>query len=291
VLELDVVTGRGEFATCSPDRNAELFEMTLAGLGQCALIVRARLRLIPAPSHVALRTLTYDNLDAFLADQARLAATDGIDLLNGRVLPPTDRPARFALIAGSFVVDPSAAQPTPSSMAGLRYTAEEPLIVLAYRDYLYRRDASITASKAKRTPNPSLVASVPENAVRPFLFYLAATPQASVGLWFFEISPKHNALHRRPLQRMPNGALSYELRMQRHPSAENAPDHVNMLAANAALVPRLQAAGATIYPPFACGLTREQWRAHYGAEIWARFAAAKQHFDPNNVLTPGPGIF
>jgi FAD/FMN-containing dehydrogenase len=29
----------------------------------------------------------------------------------------------------------------------------------------------------------------------------------------------------------------------------------------------------------------------YGPETCRRLAAAKQQFDPNNILTPGPGIF
>ena len=35
VLELDVVTRRGDLLTCSSSSNAELFHMVLAGLGQC----------------------------------------------------------------------------------------------------------------------------------------------------------------------------------------------------------------------------------------------------------------
>ena len=64
-----------------------------------------------------------------------------------------------------------------------------------------------------------------------------------------------------------------------------------MLAANHALLPRLQAAGGKIYPPYCPILSKEQWQTHYGPETWARFAAAKRSFDPNNVLTPGAGIF
>ena len=34
-VELDVVTGSGDLTTCSAARNAELFQMVLAGMGQC----------------------------------------------------------------------------------------------------------------------------------------------------------------------------------------------------------------------------------------------------------------
>ena len=57
VVSLDVVTGTGELVSCSASRNAELFQMTLAGMGQCALIGRARLRLTAAPSEIQVARL------------------------------------------------------------------------------------------------------------------------------------------------------------------------------------------------------------------------------------------
>ena len=47
--------------------------MALAGLGQCALIVRARLGLVPAPAEVTLVDYDYADLDAFLDDQRAVA--------------------------------------------------------------------------------------------------------------------------------------------------------------------------------------------------------------------------
>ncbi len=55
-LELEVVTGRGDRLTFSRRRRPVLFRAVLAGLGQCAVIVRARLRLRPVPPRV--RTYT-----------------------------------------------------------------------------------------------------------------------------------------------------------------------------------------------------------------------------------------
>src|SRR5215211_228462 len=49
VLELQVVTGEGELVSCSPAHNSGLFDAARSGLGQFGLIVRARVRLIPAP--------------------------------------------------------------------------------------------------------------------------------------------------------------------------------------------------------------------------------------------------
>ena len=72
VQELEVVTGDGTLVTCSENQQSELFEMVLAGLGQCALILRARIGLVPAPDRVTRWSLLYDDLGEFLSDQERL---------------------------------------------------------------------------------------------------------------------------------------------------------------------------------------------------------------------------
>ena len=63
-----------------------------------------------------------------------------------------------------------------------------------------------------------------------------------------------------------------------------------MLDSNRRLVARMRAAGGVVYPPHAPERTPEEWRDHYGAE-WPRLTAAKARFDPDGVLTPGPGLF
>lgn len=48
VRELTVVTGTGDLVRCSPTANRDLFDAALGGLGQCGIIVRALLDLVPA---------------------------------------------------------------------------------------------------------------------------------------------------------------------------------------------------------------------------------------------------
>ncbi|KAL0383502.1 UNVERIFIED_CONTAM: Cytokinin dehydrogenase 1 [Sesamum calycinum] len=49
VYQLEVVTGRGEVATCSEEQNTDLFHAVLGGLGQFGIITQARIALEPAP--------------------------------------------------------------------------------------------------------------------------------------------------------------------------------------------------------------------------------------------------
>ena len=291
VLELDVVTGAGELTTCSPERNDELFRMTLAGMGQCGLIVRARLRLVAAPKPVAIHPLSYDDMDAFLADQGRLTGIDAVGPLNGRISKGQDGRWQYTLLAGNYVVDMSEGRQRPAWTEGLRFKSAAGAGTTSYWDYLDRRTASVGAGRARPVANATLVATLPDDSVRPFLTHVLATPEAFAGIWFFEVAARVPARHTQPLQKTAGGALAFELRMQRRAPAAEAAALDAMLAANHALLPRLQATGGKIYPPYCPILSQEQWQAHYGADTWRRFAAAKRRFDPNNVLTPGAGIF
>ncbi|HEY0557367.1 MAG TPA: FAD-binding protein, partial [Thermoanaerobaculia bacterium] len=85
VLELTVVTGRGELMTCSPSRHRQLFDAVRSGLGQFGVIVQARVRLVPALPKTRYYKLTYDDLSVFLAD-LRLLVQDGrFDTVQGFV--------------------------------------------------------------------------------------------------------------------------------------------------------------------------------------------------------------
>lgn len=92
VVEMDVVTGKGNMVTCSPKRNSELFHAVLGGLGQFGIIARARIALEPAPTRVKWVRMLYSNFAAFTKDQERLISLNGrkqanaLNYLEGLVL-------------------------------------------------------------------------------------------------------------------------------------------------------------------------------------------------------------
>jgi FAD/FMN-containing dehydrogenase len=57
------------------------------------------------------------------------------------------------------------------------------------------------------------------------------------------------------------------------------------------LAGRVLAAGGSLYPPYAPFVTRPEWESQYGARRFATFAAAKQRYDPDAILTPGTAMF
>ena len=294
VTELDVVTGTGELVTCSLERHRELFEIALAGLGQCGIILRARLRLVPAGNFVAQRTLTYDNVEDFLSDQFQLNKADRLGLLNGAAIRADDGRSRFEIYAASFVGAAADADRPPAWLEGLRYATERPAPAMPYWNYLDRRRAGVAASLSavkRGVRNAALVATVPRPAAKEILEHILSSPENYLGIWSLEVSAKTPARYTRPLLRMPNVDIAYELRVQRRSTGPGSPDTEALLAATHVLLPRVLAAGGKIYPPYCPILSKQQWLEHYGPEVLQRFTAAKKKFDPNNVLTPGPGIF
>ncbi|XP_051132114.1 cytokinin dehydrogenase 4-like [Andrographis paniculata] len=75
VLEMDVITGKGELMTCSKDKNPDLFFGVLGGLGQFGIITRARIPLAKAPTRVKWAFLVYSNFSDFSRDQEKLIAS------------------------------------------------------------------------------------------------------------------------------------------------------------------------------------------------------------------------
>ena len=240
-----------------------------------------------------MRALVYDELDSFLDDQARLTAAELLGPMSGEARREPSGQAYFVLHAGSFVETADDAR-QPAWMTGLRFKRELAPTVGSYWDFLRQRGnrmgGAIPADRSQ-TGSASLSVNLPDHAVQGLVTHVLTNADASVGIWRFEIAAKVVARHTRPLHKMPQSRIGFELRMHRLSAVAGAPDHVAMLAANHALLPLLQAADGKVYPPYCPILSAQQWQEHYGAETWRRFAAAKKRFDPNNVLTPGAGIF
>jgi cytokinin dehydrogenase len=117
VLELEVVTGEGTVVTCSKARSRDLFEAVLAGQGQCAIITRAALRSVAAPSMVREYLLRYLDLSTMLADQRMLVDQgrfDGVVAL----LMPSENGWQFALSGTRHFTPPQ--KPDDAAYAGLR---------------------------------------------------------------------------------------------------------------------------------------------------------------------------
>ena len=287
VAALDVVTGEGEPVSCSPSQNETLFQMTLAGMGQCAVILRAHLRLIRAPRSVAVRTLLYHEINDLLSDSKQLVANESVNTI-GAELTRANASWRLELRVGSFTSSSDTdAPPLPD---GLHFDSELAQARTSYQDYLRRRTRSVRAALATRQPNPSLILTLPPALTRALLEQVLSSAEMSVGIWRVELLPWLTAHFAQPLHSMPDSPVAFSVRLQRRASAMNAPDHLAMMRANEELVRTYLPAGAKVYPPFAPPLSQDEWKLQYGSS-WSRFHSAKRRFDPHDILTPGAGIF
>ena len=120
VEALDVVTGAGQRVRCSRTHEPALFDAVLGGLGRCAVIVGATLRLRRVKSRVRMWSLIHHRHEDWFDDQERLSRSAHCDYLQGffwagpHVLRPT---------ASGFVPEP---QWFFGSSVGVEYDGQPP---------------------------------------------------------------------------------------------------------------------------------------------------------------------
>jgi FAD/FMN-containing dehydrogenase len=294
VLELEVVTGRGEQLSCSPASNPRLFDAVRAGLGQVAVITGATLRLVPAPRTVRRFLLFYPDLAAMLGDQRLLAREPRFEVVQGAVLAAPAGGWTFRL---DVVKELSGRPPDDGELlAGLaddRSRAEPS--TLPYLDYLDRLAALERALRANgqwRCPHPWLTTFVGDAAVeRVVAAALAGLEPADLGpLGQVALSPILRASVGSPLLRLPADRLGYAFNLIRLPSTDDPVGADRLVAANRAAYERVRDAGGTLYPVSAFPMSGADWRGHFG-EAFGLLGEIKDEHDPGRVLTPGYEVF
>lgn len=294
VLELEVVTGEGKYVICSSHRHRELFESVLAGLGQTALIVKAKVRLVPALSEALVFHLYYDDLGTFLEDQVSVMDSRRFSYLEGQAVARTDGPGwRYMLEAVAYH---SAAAP-PDQMAllaGLRDNRSEAVITPgSLRDFVFRLDPLIEFLKQIGVwgfPHPGLSLWAPLEGAATFISdVLADLTVEQTGGGAILIYPIPSTRVKSPMYSLPDSRVAVAFNILR--ITEPDPDIVaQRLAENESIYDQVAAIGGTRYPIDALPFSRRDWRRQFGSR-WSSLLAAKRRFDPDGILTPGQGIF
>ncbi len=75
--KLEVVTGTGELVECSPTQNSDLFNAMCAGQGQCGVITRATVNMIPAPERARFYRVPYLDISTMFSDLRLLVNRGG----------------------------------------------------------------------------------------------------------------------------------------------------------------------------------------------------------------------
>ena len=296
VTALQVVTGTGETVHCSATRHPDLFDAALAGLGQFGVITAATITLVPAPQRVRQYTLAYPTEPALTADQRKAVADGRFNWLEGALSPATPSGWDFAL-EGAVYYDTGKPPVDATVLAGLHYTGAPATQDFTYTDFVNQLAPAVAFLQSTGEwydPHPWLNLFLPDAAtdtyVQSTLAALTATDIGASGVVL--LYPVPTRLLTRPFLRTPDSDLVFLFAVLRTASPDtDALTVPKALAGNRVLYDDAVAVGATQYPIGSIpDLDRADWATQYGPEA-ARFAAAKERYDPCSIMTPGQGIF
>ncbi|MFN6563910.1 MAG: FAD-binding protein [Nostoc sp. ChiSLP01] len=294
VLELKVVTGKGDLETCSLSYNRNLWSAVLAGLGQCGIIVQATVKLIPATTNARVFQLYYDDLATFTHDQRQIINDERFNYVEGQLVSNNAGGWRYLLEAASFYSPPSI--PNNSLLlTGLNYTrGTQQIEDKTYFDFLNRLAPTVAFLKSIGVwsyPHPWLDLFVPGSAVNSFVSKVAANlTLADTGQGPILLYPvKTNRFHL-PLFRVPREEIVFLFSILRTAAPPEDAVVTRMLSDNRKLFEQNRDLGGYKYSVDAIPFDKKDWQQHFG-RVWGNLVSAKRRYDPDNLLTPGQGIF
>lgn len=297
VLELEVVTGTGQRVICSPAAEPGLFHAVLAGLGQCAILVRATLRLVPAAGSVRHYILFYPSVPALTADQ-RLVARDGrFSFLEGQAqaIPGGAGGWQYLIEAAAYF---DSVPPDDSALIGdLNFVrGTEQIENLGYFDFLNRLAPAVAFLESTGEwfdPHPWWNVFLPGSVTDAFASsVMSGLTTADIGAsGVILLYPLLTSVLSTPLLRVPGEDFTFLFSLLRTAAPDTgAISADSMIAANSTLYRQVRELGGFQYPIGSIPTSRADWRAHFGPQ-WPFLVHAKHQFDPRAILTPGQGIF
>jgi len=297
--ELEVVTGEGELLRCSAKLRPELFEACLAGIGQYGIITRAVVDLVPAKPTVRVFQINYFDVPSLLLDMRKLIERGEFNDVSMLGFPDG---------AGGFILQLNAvkyfdAAHPPDNARLLRGLRADPLTAQIadqpYLQYVLRVDALVEFLKISGQwddiVHPWYDAWLPGSQIEGYLQDVlpTLTPEDIGPSGFLLLFPQRRAKLTRPLLRVPKcDEWIYLFDIFTASAAPGADPEfaARMLARNRHLFELARARGGTRYPIGALEFNKFDWAFHYG-ERFADVVRLKCRFDPDRILTPGPGIF
>ncbi|MCI2416432.1 FAD-binding protein [Saccharopolyspora sp. K220] len=250
VLELQVRTPDGEVRTCSAAEDPQLFDAVRGGHGRHGIILRATLRLVPAPERVSRRLLRYNDLADFLADQRRLMTGGEFDYLEGLAKPAEDGSEwEYVLDLATYYTR------TPPMFAdlGLRYRGAESQDVeyFEFLDGMAPHEELLRGTGAWHLPHPWLNAFLPDSTadeviggtVRDLDPADLGAPDGGLVLLY----PFRTDVIRTPRRRLPDEPVAFLFAVLRTAPADDPGTLRRMLDGNDILRRRTLDAGGFIY--------------------------------------------
>jgi len=324
VLQLEIVTGKGEIITASPQNQSDLYFGALGGLGQFGVITRARIILERAPQRARWIRLVYSKIEDFIHDQELLISlppAQRFDFIEGRVvvnandsvngwpfipllpnqsfdtslIPSTAGPLLYVVEVAQYY-DPGLdidkiIESLLSKLRfinGLQFSADH-----SYFDFLYRFRATGRQSSVSSTPHAWLNLFVPKSKIvefdsKIFKKILAKGVNGSILVY-----PMHrNLWDSRTSAVTPEEDTFYDVSLLRYnkPYPEGPPLQL-VLDQNNAVLEACRANGIPVKQYVGRHENQAEWERHFGKQRWKRFVNRKRFFDPKGILAPGQNIF
>ncbi|XP_059284197.1 cytokinin dehydrogenase 3-like isoform X1 [Lycium ferocissimum] len=321
VLEMDVITGKGEFVTCSEHTNSELFFAVLGGLGQFGIITRARIVLEKAPTRVKWIRVLYADFSKFTSDQEQLISIDGMDYVEGSLTmnqsPPNNWRSSFfshsnqskilSLISKYGIIyclemvkyydDQSAStvdEELHKMMKGLNFLSghifKKDATFVDFLNRVKKGELKLQSKGLWDVPHPWLNLFVPKSSIMDF----------NAGV-FVDIILKQNKTTGSILV-YPTTRIKWDDRMSVVIPEEETFYCVGLLHScgfndwesldgqNEEILNYCEKKGLKIKQYLPHYRTKEAWMNHFGKK-WEVFQQRKSQFDPKMILSPGQKIF
>ncbi|KAG6538865.1 cytokinin dehydrogenase 6-like [Zingiber officinale] len=322
VLELDVITGKGEMITCSPELHSDLFNGVLGGLGQLGVITRARISLRPTPAKVRWLRLFYTDFDSLTSDQEFLISlrdTVGFDYVEGQVLlnhQQVDDPNFFSIeeaerinqltaefnamylleVAVFFDSTSLVDQKVEGLLQRLSFVPgfafSKDVSHLEFLNRVYTEEEHRKSSMAvdpSKIRHPWLNLFVPKSRIRDFQTGAEGILQNINPTGVVLLYPMNrNRWNENMTVVVPDEDVFYSVEFL-WTSTEQ--DWKNLEAGNNEILGFCHRQGVQAKQYLAHYKSRTDWMEHFGEVKWKRFMQLKQTYDPKALLSPEQHIF
>ena len=290
-IELQVVTGTGELITCSATENSSLFNAVLGGLGLCGIIVRASVRLHPAPKLARTHRLHYPDLVSMLNDLRFLIRAERFSHLRGHCEAIRGKFSYF-IEATSFY---TAAETLPSDpYQGLKHRSSAEVVndrtFLGYADLVVEVVAALNEAGLGGYPHPWLDLIVPDARIETLAQQVidsinpANVLPGSPILFYPMLRSKLN----RMFPPLPDDELFYGFDVLR-----TVPPHpglvMNALERNRHFHELNRSLGGRLYPISAVKQSRSDWKKHFSPN-WDTLLSERIKHDPGNLFGHSVGL-
>jgi cytokinin dehydrogenase len=303
VLELEVVTGAGDVVVCSAEKDRELFDAVRSGLGLCAVITRATLKLVPAKSRVRTHYLLYDDLPSFMKDAETLMTDGRFTHIESWCVPcpqgfrkvngaPTPFAQWFFPLHASVEFDPASPPDDRALLAGLAYYRAVHVEDRDNFEFANRLEPLFELWKRSGywgNAHPWMESVLPWEVSAPYITgVLKDFPPHLLGGGHVLLWPSRGDTSHVPLFGRPKGkfVMGFGILPGIPPAAMAVAGPMLDRASDLSLK-----MGGKRYPSGWLNFDAARWQAHFG-ERWPDLVRWKKTFDPDGILHPGlvPGL-